>query len=85
MSQPYRMARDLQPQVRLQQMPALVPAVIGPQTLLLHLQQLGLDAAAQHKLLAAVKLVQLRDHIHQQVVQLSQDVVAFSRVRLAFS
>jgi hypothetical protein len=75
--QPHQMPRHFQLQVGFQQMSALVPAVIGPQTILLHGQQLGLNPVAQHEFLVARKLVQLRDQIDQQVLQLRQDVVAF--------
>ncbi len=47
-------------------LPALVPAVVGPQTILLHVQQLRLNPVAQHKLLVARKLVQLRNQLDQQ-------------------
>ena len=64
------MPRHFQLEIGLQQMPALVPAVIGPQTILLHVQQLRLDPVAHHELLVARKLVQLRDQLNQQVLQL---------------
>jgi hypothetical protein len=62
-------------------MPALVPAVIGPQTILLHVQQLHLNPVARPKLLVARKfVVQLRNQANQQVLQLRQNVVALGNV-----
>jgi hypothetical protein len=46
-------------------------------TKFLDIQQLGLDPFARHELLVARKLVQLRNQIDQQVLQPSQNVVAF--------
>ena len=43
--------------------PALDPAVVGPQTILLHIQQLVLKPVGQHELLFTQKFVQLRDQI----------------------
>jgi hypothetical protein len=45
--------------------PALVPPVVGPQTIFLHVQQLRLNPVAQHELLVARKPVQLRDQVKQ--------------------
>jgi hypothetical protein len=78
--QPDKMPRHFQLQIGLQQVPALLPTVIGPQTKLLHIQQFRLNPVAQHELLVARKLVQLRDQINQQVLQPRQNVVAFCHV-----
>jgi hypothetical protein len=51
-------------------------------TILLHVQQLGLNPVAQDELLVARKLVQLRDQIDQQVLQFRQNVVALGQVNL---
>jgi hypothetical protein len=48
----------------------------GAQTKLLHIQRFGLNPVAQHELLVARKLVQLRDQINQQVLQTPQNFVA---------
>jgi len=52
------------------------------QTILLHVQQLRLNPVAQHELLVARKLVQLRDQIDQQVLPFRQNVVAIGQVSL---
>jgi hypothetical protein len=74
------MPRHFQLQIGFQQMPAFVPPVIGPKTIFLHVQQLRLHPVAQHELLVTRKLVQLRDQIDQQVLQLRQDVGALCQV-----
>jgi hypothetical protein len=48
----------------------------GAQTKLLHIQQFGLNPVTQHELLVALKLVQLRHQINQQVLQSRQNLVA---------
>ena len=68
--------------IGLQEMPALFPAVIRPQAILLHVQQLRLNPVAQHKLLVARELVQLRDQVNQQVLQFGQNVIALGHVNL---
>ena len=52
------------------------------QAILLRGQQPGLNPAAQHELLVARKLVQLRDQIDRQVLQFRQKVVAVGQVNL---
>ena len=44
--QPHQMPRRLQLEIGFQQMPALVPPLVSPQTIFLHVQQLGQSVVA---------------------------------------